>query len=310
MGTRTWTLLLLAATVVSWGLPARGQEQAGAAVLQIEPDARTNAMGKAGTAGTTDVRALWWNPSSIAVSDDYQVQFTHSHLVPGVPENIFFGAAAALFPIPHFGSLAASFSYITYDRNFPASYELAPGFSIAASITPSLAIGGTLKVVHVSFSEWYSGTTVALDAGVRWARSPVALGFCAQALGPDITMHSERPEIPDQSTPLPRALRVGMSYQAWDQGSNSILAAFDFNKPMVAVDDGPILNAGVEYSFRQLAFARVGWVYEGWYSELDPINGAAAGLGVFWRGLSFDYGTIPQAPDLDRVSRFTLGYRF
>jgi Type IX secretion system protein PorV len=294
---------------VSWDAPVRGQEQAGAVVLQVEPDARTNAMGKAGTASNTDAGALWWYPASMAFSDDYQVQFTHSNLVPGVADNIFFGSAAALFPIPRFGSLGASFSYITYGRG-PGSYELAPGFSVAASITPSLAIGGTFKVVHVSYTEWYSGTTVAFDAGVRWTRSPVALGFCAQALGPDITMHSERPETPDASDPLPRALRVGISYQAWDQGSHGLLAAFDFNKPMVAVDDGPILNAGVEYSFRQLALARVGWVYEGWYSELDPINGAAAGLGVSWRGLFFDYATIPQAPDLDRVSRFTLGFRF
>ena len=310
MGTRTWTFLPFAAMFfVSWRAPARGQEQAGAAVFQIEPDARTNAMGKAGTASTTDGGALWWNPSAIALSDDYQVQFTHSNLVPGVPDNIFFGSAAALFPIPHFGSIGASFSYITYP-DFPDSYELAPGFSVAASITPTLAIGGTVKVAHVSYAEWYSGTTVAFDAGVRWTRSPVALGFCAQALGPDIMMYSDRPDTPDQSAPLPRALRAGITYQAWNQDSHSLLAALDFNKPMVAVDDGPILNAGIEYSFRQLAFARVGWVYEGWYSELDPIDGAAAGLGVSWNGLFFDYATIPTAPSLDRVSRFTLGFRF
>jgi hypothetical protein len=92
-------------------------------------------------------------------------------------------------------------------------------------------------------------------------------------------------------------------------GHTLILAA-DLNKPFVRVDDGPLLNVGSEYSLGDYLIGRLGYVYEGWFSPIEPIDGPSFGFGLRYKGFSFDYANVPQSPDLDRVSRFSINAHF
>ena len=51
----------------------------------------------------------------------------------------------------------------------------------------------------------------------------------------------------------------------------------------------------------------------GWYSDpLGNISDFTYGIGVNWKSLSLDWGSIPQAKDasLPNVNKISLGYRF
>ena len=51
----------------------------------------------------------------------------------------------------------------------------------------------------------------------------------------------------------------------------------------------------------------------GWYSDpLGDISGLTFGIGVNWKSINLDFGSIPQArnSDLDNVKKITLGYHF
>ncbi|HEX7880940.1 MAG TPA: hypothetical protein VF720_16125, partial [Candidatus Eisenbacteria bacterium] len=66
------------------------------------------------------------------------------------------------------------------------------------------------------------------------------------------------------------------------------------------------LNGGVEYSYNKLISLRTGYIFD------DPgeIKDFTFGLGVAYKALSFDYASIPQFEELDRVSKFSLSVRF
>ena len=56
------TTLVVLATVLSLAQPAQAVSQAGGIGLTFPVGARFNALGEAGTALSSDVTALWWNP--------------------------------------------------------------------------------------------------------------------------------------------------------------------------------------------------------------------------------------------------------
>ena len=82
----------------------------------------------------------------------------------------------------------------------------------------------------------------------------------------------------DQASPLSRNVKAGAAWEAYNKGPVGVLLVEDFNQSLVT------------NKFRT-------------YNH---------GLEVGWKGLSIDFGSIPQAKNsgLDYVKKITLGYRF
>ena len=81
----------------------------------------------------------------------------------------------------------------------------------------------------------------------------------------------------------------------------------DFNQSLVT-SDFRTYNGGVELEYTDQIAGRVGY-----YSDpLGDIGGLTYGIGIGWKGLAIDFGSIPQAKNsgLPNVSKITLGYRF
>jgi hypothetical protein len=81
----------------------------------------------------------------------------------------------------------------------------------------------------------------------------------------------------------------------------------DFNQSLVT-NDFRTYNGGVEVRYTDQIAGRVGY-----YSDpLGDIGAMTYGLGLSFRGLVLDWGSIPQAKgsDLANVQKITLGYRF
>ncbi len=319
--------LAAALVVLVWAAgAANAQSEAGAASLQIEPSARANGMGKAYAAVTDDATMSWWNPASLAFESERQATLMHSQLVPGLADDVFYEFFGFTSSIKGLGGYGLSLIYLTYGKNVATdfsgqvigeftSYEVVPSFAFGTKITETLGVGVNFKFVWVDLAPAAvtrdghdgRGTTVALDGALLWRipryRLNAALNF--QNIGPDLAFIDE-----DQSDPLPRNLKIGLGYWLLAQEDHKVILAGDLNKPFVRTDDGPLLNVGAEYQLGEYLAGRFGWVYEGWFSQIDPINGPSFGLGLRYKGFSFDYASVPQAPGLDRVSRFSFNARF
>ncbi len=305
---------------------AHAQSSAGAASLQIPPSARANGMGGSHVAVVNDAAANWWNPAALAFMSGRNATLMHSQLVPSLADDVYYEYFGYTQDIEGLGGIGVSVVYLTYGKNVATdfsgavvgdftSFEVAPSFAFGTKLNENLGVGVNLKFVWVDLApaavtrdgEAGRGTTVAVDGAVLWRLPEYRLnaGINFQNIGPNLAFIDE-----DQSDPLPRNLKIGVGYWALATAEHSLILTADLNKPFVARNDGPILNVGSEYNLGAYLAARFGWVYEGWFQAVEPIDGPAFGFGLKYKNFGFDYASWPQAPDLDRVNRFSFNVSF
>jgi hypothetical protein len=204
------------------------------------------------------------------------------------------------------------------ERGTFSSYEISPSISLGTEIAMGLSAGITLKYVYVSLApkeftldgEAGTGDTFGADLGALYRLDllsdfPIHLGVNVQNLGPDISFIDE-----DQSDPIGRNLKLGVGVTALAFEPFRISGEFDFNKSLIYADETPIYNAGMEAFFQSSgdfsAALRAGYIHDDDGEIIDPTFGFGLGLSR----MTFDYASVPQATGLDRVSKFSLTYRF
>ena len=207
--------------------------------------------------------------------------------------------------------------------------------AIGTAVIPNLGIGLNLKLLHVNLTSGLqgssdgSGTTFAVDLGGLYqykkdmdsflgsgpARMEASVGLMVANLGPDISLVDG-----EQSDPLPRNLKVGASWGVRVPKSYSALLGLAVDKSLVfeSIDEDlakelswakrndVILSGGMELGLMDLLFGRLGYIYD------DPgeIKGITYGFGFHLKKFGFDYASIPQFVELDRVSKFSVVARF
>lgn len=267
-------------------------------------------MGLAHVAVASDADAAWWNPAALGFAEWSQsATGTYRRVQLLDPEAFGYLSLGYAIRIEGVGTMAADFSYISYGTQIYTDqsgqflgeftpYMLAPAAAFGGKVSEDLAVGLGFKVVH---AYWFPGevgtpreynssaTSVALDGGLLWSskQQPVSVGVVVQNLGPGLEYSTE------DSDPLPRRLRGGVGYQAVSTVDHALLVAADLDQPLVDWYDGPKLDLGTEYVYRSTLALRFGWIYEGWYQDIEPINDPTFGLGVRVGWFSFDYATIP-----------------
>lgn len=334
-----WLLITLVGGALASSEPASAQGNAGAASLQIPPGARAEGMGRTFSAIADDAFAPWWNPGGLAFIQGRNAALMHAKLVPGLADDVYFEYASYAQHLSGWGGVALTLTYLNYGESVITgpgsseplgtftSFEIAPSLAIGTAISNTLGLGANLKYVHVDLAPEGAtqdglegkGSTFAVDLGALWKvpGQPMNLALVIQNLGPDIALVDEQ-----QADPLPRMLRVGAAYQVINRGQHSFLVAFDGDKVLLSngssaesdstldqtwFDENDILlNVGGEYTFNNLVSLRLGYIFD------DPgeIKDLTYGLGVTWKAISFDYASIPQYTELDRVSKFSLSARF
>jgi hypothetical protein len=327
MVSRVFLVAILGLALFSAGT-AYAQSSEGALIfITLEPSARANGMGKTHVAVTDDATAIWWNPAALAFMDDRQATLMHTQLVPDLADDVFYEFFGYSSTVKGLGGIGVSVTYITYGKNEARNregvslgeftpYELAPSFSFGTKLMEDLSLGVNFKFIWSSLAPESAspegrggrGTTVAADTGILWRIPKYRMnwGLNFSNIGPNIAYIDQ-----NQSDPLPRSLKVGVGYWPIAEEDHTLVVTADLNKPFVDVDDGPILHLGSEYSLGEYLSGRFGYFYEGWFTPEDlRIDGATFGVGLRYKGFSFDYASVPQGLDLGRRSLFSFNAHF
>lgn len=338
----------LAAGLLFSQAPASAQSTAGGASLQIPPGARAEGMGRFFNSVANDAFAPWWNPAGLAFMQGWNAGLMHTKLVPDLADDVFFEYLGVSNYVEGWGGVAGTFTYLNYgtstatNPNSPdpigtfSSFEFSPSLALGTAVVPNVGVGINLKLLHVNLApEEFAGvgsgkgTTFAVDLGALYkmdrdmedffgagpAEVTAGFGVTVANLGPAIALVDE-----NQKDPLPRNLKVGTSLGARVPESYSVLVGLAVEKSLVFEDIPDSVKAGLSFAERNevlfsggmevgvmdLAFGRLGYIYD------DPgeIKGWTFGAGFQFKQFGFDFASIPQFRELDRVSKFSLVARF
>ena len=155
-----------------------------------------------------------------------------------------------------------------------------------------------------------------------------SFGVCLQNLGSELVYIDA-----DQADPLPRNLKVGLGLELYNSPGMTLTAVADFNKSLIkySTKDNYVLDTGIgwadmvglwnygaEVAIQNRFYGRLGYIDdpEGDITNftfgigLDLDISSIGFLGEGNKLFRFDFSSVPQAEELDRVSYLTLGVEF
>lgn len=315
-------LVLVAGVLLAGSAFAQGTGRS----LDIQPGARENGMGGAGVALADDATGMtWWNPAGLGFAKRGGVQMTNAKLVPGLADDVSYNHLAYAQPMRGWGGLALSVAFLSYGTSIATdasgveglpfdSYEASSGLSYGVELFPDLAIGGSVKYIHIQLapSSFYGvASALGFDVGLLYRLQParLRLGATIQNLGPPVTFIAE-----DNASPLSRNIKTGFAWDAIKGKGLTSTVVGDFNQSLVTTHFRTY-HGGLEVKYSTEAskgFGAIGLAgrFGYYYDPLGEIKNVTYGLGLNWGSLGLDYGAVPQATTLPYVEKFSLGYRF
>jgi hypothetical protein len=287
--------------------------------LDIQPGARQNGLGATGVAIADDATGVtWWNPAGLGFVNRSAVDLTYAQLVPGLASDVNYNYLTYVRPTSGWGAFGIGLVFLSYGTSEGTdpfgnptgtftSNEVSPAISYGTKLLPELAVGATLKYIRIQLAPQSLsgvGATFGLDLAALY-RVPAAklnMAINIQNLGPSVTFINE-----DERSPLSRNVKAGLAWDAYEAEGFKLMTAVDFDQSLVT-DAFWQLHGGLELRYTDQIAGRVGYYYD----PLGELEGLTFGLGLGWKGLSLDFGSIPQAKNsgLPNVSKITLGYRF
>ncbi len=287
--------------------------------LDIQPGARQNGMGAVGVAIADDATGVtWWNPAGLGFVNRAAVDLTYAQLVPGLASDVNYNYLTYVRPTSGWGAFGIGLVFLSYGTSEGTdpfgnstgtftSNEVSPAISYGTKLLPDLSVGASLKYIRIQLAPQSLsgvGATFGLDLAALY-RIPAAklnMAVNVQNLGPSVTFINE-----DERSPLSRNIKAGLAWDTYEMEGFKLLTAVDFDQSLVT-DAFWQLHSGLELRYTDQIAGRVGYYYD----PLGQLEGLTFGLGLGWKGLSLDFGSIPQAKDsgLPNVSKITLGYRF
>lgn len=285
--------------------------------LKLGIGARPIALGGAYVAEASDLSALYWNPAGLGTMTSSSVQMAHTQYLQDVSYNF----AAVGVSLGNAGTLAASLIFLDSGEMPVRTVEQPDGtgerfrvtdfalqLSYGRMLTDRFSIGGTAKFIQERI--WHSSaSTIAFDVGTLFTTPypRLRLGASFTNFGPKMRMRGRdimfsTDPVPGQDGnveivnseyttdrhPLPLLFRVGLSWDAVATHDHRLLISTDAAQPN---DNSQFVNAGIEYSFRDLVSLRAG--YRNLF-EVDGEQGLTFGGGLNYRidrtlRIGFDY---------------------
>ncbi len=312
------TLLMILVTASSRFAVSR----AGVLFLMIAPGARASGMGEAFVAVADDATASYWNPAGLGFMRGKELAFMHSKWFPQFADDMYYDFLSYTHYVDGWGGIGGHILYLTYGK-IPyttefgpevqylfESYEIAGCISYGTNVSEELCVGVNMKGIYSNLGPGQNvekgdgkAMSYAVDVGVLY-KGPwpkLKIGGMVQNLGPSI-MYIDA----EQSSPLPRNLKLGVSYKIIESEYNNLLATVELNSSLVEEEFRG--NAGIEYWYSTILALRAGYIYDDYGEIKTPTFGA----GLQYNRYRFDFGYIPEKEGhpLADTMRFSLSVKF
>lgn len=352
--------LRAAAIILLFLLPRAGVNAQAPAIateiLFIQGGSRPAGMGNCFVAVADDAAACYWNPGGLPFIEGH-LSSVGAFIAPASESgDLEYLCGAVAFRTERIGTFAVSWAHLTHP-SVPCSSQDDPGrmawftpsedvHSIAYALAPFRGFGIGVNVKHVQHDVWPTGvfewtdgsaSATAFDVGVLgylphsvgpW-EALLRLGASGQHLGSDL--HLERNldtgdtlgYTPTVEWPLPRNLKLGVSYRVRRPQLAEALICFEYSRSLVNTNkaffgsEHPVLGLGLEFQTSVLSLARgaahsarsgssdvvvgrLGYVHD----DDGEVKGLTYGLGIGLEAkegsFTLDLANVPQAEGLSR----------
>lgn len=307
--------------------------QTGFQFMSVRSDARANGMAGALNAVECGSAAIYYNPASLGFMEGtLDVTASYNLWIADIKHNSFSGA----YNIGggRFGAVAFSVASVDYgqiegtefwgnDQGYIETGLIYPtamhaGIGYAKSLSTKFSVGGQVRWAgqnlgrsNVLVEDLQEGTseivtrqnianTLAFDFGTFFKT-----GWKSFVFGMSVRNFSGEVMYEEESFQLPLTFTMGVSMDLFDfvedhSGQHSLLLSLDASHPRSYPE---YIDVGIEYTFMDAFFARVGYM-----GNRDE-RGLTFGSGVQVAGLMIDYSYTPFGI-FNNSQSFTLRYAF
>ncbi|NNC95446.1 MAG: PorV/PorQ family protein [Chitinophagales bacterium] len=330
-------LMTLSTLSVQAGNPDRIGE-AGAYELLINGWARSAGLFGMNSATVSGVEAMRINPAGLAGIQGTEINISYSSWLTGADVNIYkagFGQRLGEENIIALSVMSLDFGEInrtTVNLPEPVLGTFSPtfiniGIGYSRIFSNSITGGVTLRVVNESIED-IGATGFAVDLGLQYVTGPkenIHFGVSMRNVGTPMRYRGDgftfRGEAPDndfnmslsqrtEKFELPSLLNIGIGYDFYmgpvdsdeedAKNDHRLTINANFTSKSVGKD---FIGAGLEYAYREMFMARVGYRYEEGITNETDRETAHTGLAA---GLSFD---VPISKG-DNGSRLGIDYAY
>lgn len=301
-------LVLATACLLSAGVASA---QTAMPSLRIEQDPVAAGMGFTGLASTTGTAWSALRNSSVIPLSEKKMDFGFSYqswAPSGAKDsNMAFGAAfkaGERFGVSLAGTLQNGEEYNVTDATGNASGTFKPstisaGLGFGVKIIDNLSAGVNVRFASQKLTKDDSYTAFCGDVFVSYRFSDFNLTAGAASLG------SKVKGADGNSYSLPASARVGVDWTKAFAEAHALKLGADFDYFFCG---SVTAAAGVQYSFRNMVFARAGYHYGADKAVLPSF--ASAGLGVKFFGVELNAAYLFASDALGGTMTFGLGYSF
>jgi len=282
---------------------AQSAGNSGLSFLKNGFGARNIALSDFGVVGSSDLTALNYNPALLSNYTSPQLMLSHSQSIQDMATSLL-GASFSLWNVPFaIGINSTSIKDIEIrtkpgepESTFSANY-LFGSLSTGFEVYKKLSVGITTKYIYENLYSDESGGW-AFDFGLSYSNIIEGLDF-----GMSLKNIGSLSELRVVETELPKDFRIGFAY-------GFILNSLPIENNIIGgvqkyLDTDDLhFHVGDEIVYDEFLAVRLGFM-----TGYDA-KGFTAGLGLYWKGINFDYAFTPYSFGLGNAHTISLMYTF